>query len=181
MPEPAQSQSSDRAGSHDFRPQTLAILAGITVAAILVMGYHPGLEDDSFYLAAIKHRLNPALFPHDSDFFGVQFQATIFDKLIALSVRALHSPLPCTILLWQFAAVFLLLLGCYRISRRCFTRPEAQWASVSLIAALLSMPLPGIAILLADQYLHPRTLATALILAAIVAVIDRKPWISGIL
>jgi hypothetical protein len=90
-------------------------------------------------------------------------------------------PLPWTILLWQFAAVFLLLLGSYRIARRCFTRPQAQWASVSLIAALLSMPLPGIAILLGDQYVHPRTLATALILAAIVAVIDRKPWTSGIL
>jgi hypothetical protein len=145
------------------------------------MGYHPGLEDDSFYLAAIKHHLNPALFPRDTDFFRVQFQATIFDKLIALSVKLLHLPLPWTILLWQFAAVFLVLLGCYRIARRCFTRPEAHWASVSLIAALLSMPLPGIAILIADQYLHPRTLATALILAAIVAVIDRKLWMSGLL
>ena len=51
--------------------------------AMLVQGYHPGLEDDAFYLAAIKHDLNPALFPHDADFFRVQFQATIFDKLIA--------------------------------------------------------------------------------------------------
>src|SRR5579864_569469 len=181
MPQPAQSQPSDRSGSRDFSPRNLLIIAGLTVAAILVMGYHPGLEDDSFYLAAIKQHLNPTLFPHDSDFFRVQFQATIFDKLIALSVSLLHLPLPWTILLWQFAAVFLVLLGCYRIARRCFTRPEAHWASVSLIAVLLSIPLPGIAILLGDQYLHPRTLATALILAAIVAVIDRKPWISGIL
>jgi hypothetical protein len=181
MPQPAQSQPSERSGSRDLSPRNLLILAALTLAAILVMGYHPGLEDDSFYLAAIKQHLNPTLFPHDSDFFRVQFQATIFDKLIALSVSLLHLPLPWTILLWQFAAVFLLLLGSYRIARRCFTRPEAQWASVSLIAALLSMPLPGIAILLGDQYLHPRTLATALILAAIVAVIDRKPWSSGIL
>ncbi len=181
MPQSAQSQPSERSGSRDLSPRSLLIVAGLTVTAILVMGYHPGLEDDSFYLAAIKHDLNPALFPHDSDFFRVQFQATIFDKLIALSVSLLHLPLAWAILLWQFAAVFLLLMGSYRIARRCFTRPEAQWGSVSLIAALLSMPLPGIAILLGDQYLHPRTLATALILAAIVAVIDRKPWISGIL
>ena len=181
MAHSAQSQPNERSRSRDFRPRNLVIVAGLTVAAILVMGYHPGLEDYSFYLAAIKHHLNPALFPHDSDFFRVQFQATIFDKLIALSVSLLHLPLPWTILLWQFAAVFLLLLGSYRIARRCFTAPEAHWASVSLIAAVLSMPLPGIAILLGDQYLHPRTLATALILAAIVAVIDRKPWMSGIL
>src|SRR5690348_2079212 len=154
MPQPAQSQPSERSGSGDLSARNLLIVAGLTVAAILVMGYHPGLEDDSFYLAAIKHRLNPALFPHDSDFFQVQFQATIFDKLIALSASLLHLPLAWTILLWQFAAVFLLLMGSYRIARRCFTPPEAHWASVSLIAALLSMPLPGIAILLGDQHLH---------------------------
>lgn len=181
MPQSAQTQPNERRVTHDFSPKTLVILAAIAMAAILVMGYHPGLEDDSFYLAAIKHHLNPSLFPHDSDFFRVQFQATIFDKLIGLSVRLLHLPLPWATLLWQFAAVFLVLLGCYRIACRCFTCPEAQWGSVSLIAALLSMPLPGIAILLGDQYLHPRTLATALILAAIVAVIDRKPWMSGLL
>ena len=39
----------------------------------------------------------------------------------------------------------------------------------------------GIAINLADQYLHPRTLATAAILAAIVAVIDRRLWLAGVL
>src|SRR5581483_7894965 len=113
----------------------LLILLLLTLFAFVLTGYHPGLEDDSFYLAAIKQHLNPALFPHDSDFFRVQFQATIFDKLVALSVSLLHLPLPWTILLWQFAAVFLLLLGCYRIARRCFTAPEAHWASVSLIAA----------------------------------------------
>src|SRR5438270_3516493 len=42
------------------------------------------------------------------------------------------------------------------------------------------MPLPGIAILLGDQYLHPRTLATAAILAAIVALIDRKFWLTAV-
>ena len=134
MPQPAQSQPSERSGSRDLSPRNLLIVAGLTVTAILVMGYHPGLEDDSFYLAAIQHHLNPALFPRDSDFFRVQFQATIFDNLVALSVRLLHLPVAWTILLWQFAAVFLLLLGSYRIARRCFTRPEAQWASASLIA-----------------------------------------------
>lgn len=153
----------------------------MTIGAILVMGYHPGLEDDSFYLAAIKQHLNPALFPHDADFFRLQFQATIFDKVIAFSAMIIPLPLAWTILLWQVAAVFLVLLGSYRISRRCFVRTEAHWASVALIAALLSIPLPGIAILLGDQYLHPRTLASAAILAAIVAVIDRRPWLCGFL
>src|ERR1700680_2810583 len=177
----APSQNSSTSSLKNSSVTNLALLAVLTMFALLIMGYHPGLEDDAFYLAAIKRNLNPALFPHDAEFFRLQFQATVFDKLIALSVRLTHLPLAWTVLLWQCAAIFLLLHGCWRISRRCFIEPAAQWASVTTIATLLTLPLPGIAISLADQYLHPRTLATAAILAAIVAVIDRRPWLAGIL
>jgi len=151
----------------------------MTVGAFLVMGYHPGLEDDAFYLAAIKRNLNPALFPHGADFFRLQFQATIFDKLIAASVRVMHVPLgwlnlDWVILAWQLAAIFLILHGCWRIGCRCFTSRPAQWGAVALVAALLTIPVSGTGINLADQYLHPRNLATALILAAVVDVLDRK-------
>ena len=73
--------------------KNIAGLIFLTLIAFAIMGYHPGLEDDSFYLAAIKHHLSPALFPHDADFFRVQFQATIFDKLIAASLNITHFPL----------------------------------------------------------------------------------------
>jgi hypothetical protein len=170
-----------RQGNGEFSVPNLARLAGLTLFAFVILGYHPGLEDDSFYLAAIKWDLNPALFPHDSDFFRLQFQATIFDRLIAFSVRLAHLPILWDVLLWQVLGIFLILLGCWRIARRCFAGPETHWAAVALIAALLTLPVPGIAINLADQYLHPRTLATAAILAAIVAVIDRKFWLAGLL
>ncbi len=162
--------------SADFSRSALSIVAGLTIFTFVVMGYHPGLEDDSFYLAAVERHLNPSLFPHDPDFFRLQFQATIFDKLIAFSTRMTHLPIAWSELLWQLAAIFLVLLGCWRIARRCFRRPEGQWGAVAMIAAVFSLPLPGVAILLGDQYLHPRTLATAAILAAIVAVLDRKSW-----
>src|SRR5689334_17787412 len=92
--------------THDFALKDLALLAGLTIISILIMGYHPGLEDDSFYLAAIKKHLAPALFPHDAEDFRVHFQATIFDKAVALSVRILHLPLAWIDLVWQFAAIF---------------------------------------------------------------------------
>lgn len=159
----------------------IAILFLITLFAFVLCGYHPGLEDDSFYLAAIKWRLNPSLFPHDADYFRVQFQATIFDKLIAFSVRMTHLPVAWAELLWQLAAIFFLLHGCWRLARRCFDRPEAQWAATTLIATLLSMPIGGIAINIGDQYLHPRTIATALILEAIAEVSDARIWLAGLL
>src|ERR1700686_3216983 len=104
-------------GQGEWSATNLAMLALLTVFAVFVMGYHPGLEDDAFYLAAIKRNLNPALFPHDSEFFRLQFQATIFDKLIALSVRLTHLPLAWTVLLWQRAPIFLLLHCWWRIRR----------------------------------------------------------------
>jgi hypothetical protein len=181
MAESPQNSHSASLSSGDFSVSHLGGLALLTAFSFLVMGYHPGLEDDAFYLAAIKRNLNPALFPHDADFFRLQFQATIFDKLIAWSVRLTHLPLAWAVLLWQFAAIFLLLHGCWRISRRCFSRPEAHWAAATTIAVLLTLPVSGIAMTLADQYLHPRTLATAAILAAIVAVVDRRLWLAGVL
>ena len=165
----------------DWSVANLSFLAVLTAFAFVIMGYHAGLEDDAFYLAAIKRNLNPALFPHDADFFRVQFQATIFDKLIAASIRLTHLPAAWVVMFWQLAAIFFILHGCWRIARRCFVEPAAQWAAVSLIAALLTLPVSGTAINLADQYLHPRALATALILAAVVAVLERRVWLAVLL
>jgi hypothetical protein len=167
--------------SGDWSAKNLVFLLLLTVFAFLVMGYHPGLEDDAFYLAAIKRDLNPYLFPHDSAFFAVQFQATIFDKLIAFFVRFTNLPVAWAALLWQFGAIFFLLHGCWRIARRCFAQTPAQWAAVAMIAVLLTLPVTGVGINIADQHLHPRTLATAAILAAIVAVLDRRIWFATVL
>ncbi len=155
------------------------ILALLTALGILIAGYHPGAEDDGVYLAAIKRDLNPVLFPHDSDFFAVQLQATIFDKVVAASVRASHLPVGWVIFGWHFITIFLVLLGCWRISRRCFPEEYAQWASVTLVTVLLTLPVAGSALYLVDQNLHPRALATAAILAAIVSTLDRKYLIAA--
>jgi hypothetical protein len=171
---------ASRAGSRQssLRWLILALLSGL---AILIQGYHPGLEDDAFYLAAIKKNLKPSLLPHDADFFRVQFQATVFDKVIAWSLRWSHISLEWGILFWQFGATFLILWGCWRISRRCFVEAHAQWAAVTLVAVLLTLPVSGTGLTLTDQYLHPRALATGLILAAIVAVLDGRLMLTGAL
>ncbi len=159
----------------------LILLLALTIAAMAIQGYHPGLEDDSFYLAAIRKNLNPALFPHDADFFQLQFQATIFDKLVAWSSRLTHLPLPWIILLWQITAVFLILWCCWEISAKCFPQSPARWAAVALVAALLTIPVSGIGITIVDQYLHPRALASALILAAVIAVMDNRRLLAALL
>ncbi|MGA9043010.1 MAG: DUF6798 domain-containing protein [Terriglobales bacterium] len=159
----------------------MLVLLLLTALGMLVQGYHPGAEDDGVYLSAIKKDLNPTLYPHDSDFFMLQLQATVFDKVVAGSVRLTHLPLGIALLGWQFISTFLLLWGCWRISRRCFVEVHAQWAAVATVAALLTLPVSGAALYLSDQYLHPRTLATAIVLAAVVAILDKKSILAAFL
>ena len=157
------------------------VLALISLGAILVEGYHPGVEDDAVYLSAIQRRLNPALYPHDAKLFTLQMQASVFDKMMAGWVRVTHMPLAWAELLGQFLAAFFLLWGCWRIARQCFASAAGQWAGVALVGALFSLPVAGTALYIVDQYLHPRAIATGLILAAIVAILERRVALGSVL
>ena len=140
------------------------------------MGYHPGLEDDGIYLSAVKADLNPALFPHNADFFRLQMQATAFDGLMAHFVRWTHMPLAWAELVWQLAALFLILWAVKKIANLLFRDSSARWAAVAMVAGVFTLPVAGTALYMADQHLHPRTLATAMILLAVWRVLDGKRW-----
>ncbi len=141
------------------------------------MGYHPGIEDDSVYLSAVKSELNPALYPRDAEFFRVQLQATLFDKWVADSIRWTHIPVPVAEFLWQFATIALLLIACWSIARCLFADDgAAPWGGVAMVAAMLTLPVAGTALYLADQHLHPRNLSTAIILLAVSRILNDKHW-----
>src|ERR1035438_2501978 len=158
--------------------ELLSILLFATLGFV-VMGYHPGLEDDGVYLAAVKADLNRALFPHDSDFFRLQLQATVFDGWMAHFVHWTGISLAWAELFWQFASLFAIVWACRRIAAQIFPELRAQWAAVAMVAAMLTLPVAGTALNLADQHLHPRNLATALILMAIARILEGKSWEDG--
>jgi hypothetical protein len=147
-----------------------------TVIGFLVMGYHPGFEDDGIYLTAVKADLNPALYPHDSEFFRLQMQATLFDGWMAHFIRWTGVPIAWAELLWQFATLFLILWACRRIAALIFPEARAQWAAVAMVAAMFTLPVAGTALNIADQHLHPRNLATAFILIAVSWILEGKRW-----
>ena len=147
-----------------------------TALGFLVMGYHPGLEDDGIYLSAVKADLNPALFPHNADFFRLQMQATVFDTWMAGFVRLTGIPVAWAELFWQFASLFLILWASWKITEQLFNEKAAQWAAVAMVSAMLTLPVAGTALTIADQHLHPRNLATALILLAISRILVGKRW-----
>ena len=154
-----------------FKKKDLLALLGITLLSFLTMGYHPGLEDDHVYLPAIQKDLHPALYPFDAPFFQVQLQATVFDKLVAGLVRVTSCPVPYVELLLQLVTIFLILTACAQIAWHLFGDRKAVWGGVSLVGAMLTLPVAGTALTLVDQHLHPRAMATACILLAVSALL----------
>jgi hypothetical protein len=114
------------AQAHSFRVSGITDFCGF---GFLVMGYHPGLEDDGIYLAAVKADLNPALFPYNAKFFRLQMEATIFDGSMAHFVRWTRIPLAWAELVWQLAALFLILWAVKKIANRLFKKSRAMGRS----------------------------------------------------
>jgi hypothetical protein len=139
-------------------------LLGLTVATIAIHGYHVGVEDQGIYLPGILKNLNPGLFPHDAAFFEAQTKATLIDEIVAGVVRTTHLSLDWTLLLFHLLSVFLLLLAGWRVGRRCFSSPHTAWAGMSVLTGLFLLPIAGTSQYIVDQYMHPRTLATGIIL-----------------
>jgi hypothetical protein len=148
----------------------------LAVLGFLVMGYHPGAEDDGIYLTGVKADLNPALFPHDAAFFQLQMRTTVFGTWMAYFVRGTGMPLPWAELLWQLFAVALVVWSCWSIIRQLFDEAAARWAGVAMVAAMFTLPVAGTALYIMDQYLHPRNPATALILLAVARILAGKAW-----
>jgi hypothetical protein len=138
----------------------------LTGAALLVHGYHPGAEDGEIYLPGVKKLLDPSLYSFGAEFFLDHAGLTLFDELIAASVRISHLSFDVTIFLWYVLSTFLTLLACWRLSEEFFEEAEARWAGVALVGALLTIPVAGTSLYIADQYLTPRSIVTFAILFA---------------
>lgn len=151
------------------------LLALLTLAAVLLHGYHLGVQDQAIYLPAIKKNLNPALYPHDSDFFLSQTRWTWFDESVAAAVRLTGLPIDAVLLAAHLFSIFLMLLGCWRLSVKCFASGPERWGAVILVAAVLALPATGTGAPIVDNYVHARNFATVAILFALAAALERRP------
>lgn len=139
----------------------------LAVLAVLIHGYHLGVDDGAIYIPAIKKAFDPALYPFGAEFFQHHGRLSLFAPLVAVSARIAHLPIDLVIFLWHIFCVFLLLVAGWRLACLCFTSARARWASVSLLAALLMVPVAGTALVIADTYLTARSLSTPLTMLAI--------------
>jgi hypothetical protein len=156
------------------RYKTGLFLLLLTAGALLVHGYHPWAEDAEIYLPGVERILNPQLFPAGQEFFASHASLTIFPNLVAFSLRVTHLPMEAGLFLWHVASIFLLLLACWELSGLLFEDVRARWGGVSLVAALLTIPVAGTALYITDQYLNPRNLAAFAVLFAVAQILEKK-------
>ena len=147
-----------------------------TLIGFFTMGYHPGAEDDAVYLSSVKLALNPSLYPHDSAFFQLQMRTSVYDTWMAHFIRLTGASTATAELTWQFLSLFLMVWACWMILSRLFEEQTARWGGIALFSAMLTLPVAGTALYIADQYLHPRNPATALILFAVARIQAGRRW-----
>ncbi len=167
------SNQPDSPGAADRLP-ALALLL-ITALAVCAQGYHLGADDAGIYVPGIKHAADPTLYAFGSAFFEAHARLTILPALIAGTSRLAHIPIDWAILAWYIAGVFLLLAAGWRLMNACFSSEAAKWGGVALLAASLSVPVAGTALVIADPYVTARTLSTPATLFSIAWLVSGRP------
>jgi hypothetical protein len=145
----------------------------ITSGAVLIHGYHLGVDDAAIYVPAIKRVADPDLYPFGAEFFLSHARLSFFADLVGNSARLTRAPIDFVIFAWHIATIFLLLVAAWRLASACFRNNHARWGGVALLAALLSVPAAGTALVMMDPYLTARSLSTPATILAIAC------WISN--
>ena len=119
------------------------------------------------------------MYPYGSEFFRFQLQATVFHRWMAFfragdahasGVGGDGAGVAVSSRCSRFCGPR------HSIARQLFKEARAQWAGVALVAAVFTLPVAGTALYMVDQHLHPRTMATALILLAVSWMMAGRRW-----
>ena len=151
--------------ARSFGQSTKLIL--LTILAVVIHGYHLGVDDGAIYVPGIKKFFDPQLYPFGAEFFQHHSRMSIFAPTVALAARVLHLPIDVAVFLAFILCTFFLLLTGWRLACLCFLTARARWAAVSLLAAILTVPIAGTALVISDPYLTARSLSTPLTMLAI--------------
>jgi hypothetical protein len=174
LPEHPQPQHAPRTGL------PLLPLLGLTAAAVVIHGYHLGVEDSEIYVPAAKKLLHPDLYPYATEFFLSHGRLSLFSPLLAWTARLTHLSMDSTIALWYVVSLFVTLAACWQLASVCFTSPRARWCSLFTMTAVLTMPATNTGLLLMDPYLTARSFSTPLTLIALACFLQRRYMLAGL-
>jgi len=151
----------------------LAALVFVVVATLNSAGYRFGTGDQAFYLPAIQRHLEPESFPRDRVVIDDQDRLNVFPRTAAALIRATGLPQPALFLGLYVIALLLLFRGAGALGAELGLSP---WARLAVLAALTlkhRVGMTGVNTL--EGYGHPRMLAFAIGLAAVVSVLRARP------
>lgn len=146
----------------------------VTFGAVLIHGYHMGTDDAAIYVPAVKKAFDSQLYPFGAEFFEHHGRLSIFSWLVAQTAKLGHLPVDLAIFLWHILGIFLMMLAAWRIATLCFENPRARWSAVLLIAAVLTVPVAGTALVIMDPYLTARSLSTPTTILAIASFLAKQ-------
>lgn len=146
--------------------------AGLTLAVLLIHGYHPLAEDGGLYVAGVEWRLNPSLFPRFTEFVSEHVHFSVFAPAVSAITRVSHLSLLAVLLLIQIFSITLMLTAGRALLRRITTNERAQLAGLGMLVALWSVPVAGTSLLLMDPYVTARSFSTPLSLWALAFALD---------
>ncbi len=161
-------------GIYSVKKSSLLHLLALTAAALVVHGYHFGVEDCETYLPAAKKLFNPALYPFAPEFFLTHERLSIFGSVVAGTAHLFHMPVDWAIFSWYITCLFGMISACWLVASACFTSNRARWCSVLVFTAVLTMPATNTALLLMDPYLTARSFSTPLTLFAVCGLLERR-------
>lgn len=149
------------------------MVAFILVATLNSGGYRFGVGDQAFYLPAIQRHLQPESFPRDRLVIDDQDRLNVFTRVAADVVAATGASTETLC-----AALYVLTLGLLAWGARAYAGELglSGWAQAALLAALTlkhRVGLTGANTL--EGYAHPRMLAFAVGIAAVVAFFRSRP------
>ena len=155
-------------------------LAGLTAAALLIHGYHLGVEDAEIYEPAARWFRHSQLYPFGREFFLSHAHLSLFGPVVAATGWLTHMSMDWTFLAWYVVTLFATLAGSWILASACFTSSRARWSAVLVMTAVLTMPVANTGLLLMDPYLTARSFSTPLSLFCIAWVLERRYAWAGV-
>ncbi len=158
-----------------------ARLISITLAALVIHGYHMGVEDGEIYIPAARKLLHPNLYPYATEFFLSHERLSLFAPIVAWTARIAHLSTDWSAFLWYLVTLFATFAGCWLLAATCFRSVRARWCAVLVTAAVIAMPATNTGLLLMDPYITARSFSTPLTLFALAALLRRRFAWAGLL
>ena len=162
-------------GVASLAQSTLFRLILLTIAVLLVHGYHPFADDaGGIYVAGIEKMMHPHLFGSDAGFILAHTKLSIFSHVFASALELLHLPLELGLFFSYLLTTFAFLLGSLRVSQRIFRDETLAWGATLLAGALFTIPVAATSLYLMDPDPTARSFSTPLSLFTLAACMDRR-------